>query len=151
MKITSTVRNLFVAATLLASTLLATPSQAQTYAPPSVARIPFDFSAGNSHLKAGSYSINQPLNYFVALRARSQASVTVAIPSVDLDPSARSKIVFHRYGDRYFLREIWSEGSTDHLALPESKEEKRLRKETLQASAGFQSGNVELALLTISH
>jgi hypothetical protein len=66
-----------------------------------------------------------------------------------LSPATESKVVFYRYGDRYFLREVWTKGSADHLLCPESKAEHRVRK--IQQAANHAPiatpTNVEIALL----
>jgi hypothetical protein len=41
--------------------------------------------------------------------------------------SAETKLVFHRYGDRYFLSSISREGNNRGYALPAGKAEKELR------------------------
>ena len=39
-------------------------------------------------------------------------------------PQAKSKLVFHRYGNRYFLTQVWSAGSSLGRELPKSAKEK---------------------------
>ncbi len=41
-------------------------------------------------------------------------------------PSSSTKLVFYRYGDRYFLRQIWVAGRTWGRQLPESRPEQRV-------------------------
>ena len=41
--------------------------------------------------------------------------------------AASSKMVFHRYGDRYFLSQIWEQGNDRASELPMMKVEKELR------------------------
>jgi hypothetical protein len=38
-----------------------------------------------------------------------------------------AKLVFHKYGDQYFLAEIWNGQSNIGIAFPESKREKELQ------------------------
>lgn len=151
MKLTQVLRYALFASTLAAPALVLSPTQAQSRMTPSLARVPFDFRVGNAHLKAGRYNIQQPLTFTLSLRGSHQTGISVVVPYLGMDPAPSSKVVFHRYGEVYFLREVWTLGSTDHLTVPESKEEKKLRQEILHASVPSQPANVELALLDTSH
>jgi hypothetical protein len=42
--------------------------------------------------------------------------------------SDQSKLLFRKYGDRYFLAEVWSAGSLSGQRLPVSKAERELTK-----------------------
>jgi hypothetical protein len=45
----------------------------------------------------------------------------------------RSKLVFHRYGDRYFLAQIWVAGYNSGRELPKSRQEVEVAQDyTLQ-------------------
>jgi hypothetical protein len=48
-----------------------------------------------------------------------QASQAAGIP--------HAKVVFHKYGDQYFLSQIWDGQSDIGIAFPESKREKELQ------------------------
>ena len=39
-------------------------------------------------------------------------------------PQAKSKLIFHRYGDQYFLSQVWTAGSTTGSELRKSVKEK---------------------------
>jgi len=87
----------------IASVNAQTPSQA-------VVTIPFDFSAGKANLKAGSYRINRLSGSAISIRSAN--GETAAIVSAPLaigsrDFKAGERLVFNRYGDRYFLSQVW--------------------------------------------
>jgi hypothetical protein len=91
--------------------------------------IPFDFTVGKVKLKAGSYAIDSATAQGVQ-RIRSEDCRTSVFFSTyggqtRREPS-RSKLVFHRYGDQYFLSEIWDEGSTVAMQLAKSRAEREL-------------------------
>ena len=151
MKNTQILRYALFPSTLAVPALFPSHAHAQARMTPAVARIPFDFRVGNAHLKAGRYNVQQPLGFIVAFRTSHQAGNSVVFPSLGTEPSPSSRLVFHRYGDVYFLHEIWTMGSTDHLTVPVSKEEKKVQQEILRASTSLQTGNVELALLEATH
>ena len=74
--------------------------------------VPFAFVAGGVHLPAGQYHVYHPGDpYLIVIekddgRARAMAYVH---PSAT-DPSESStKLVFNKYGDQYFLAQVWTE------------------------------------------
>jgi len=88
------------------------------------ANIPFDFVLSKTTLPAGTYSItragitsdtlvvrclNCKMAQLVGTMRRGSGKIT-----------DRSKLVFRRYGDRYFLSQIWVEGSDQIRVLPKT-------------------------------
>ena len=59
------------------------------------------------------------------LTTRLQASAT----------QEKGKLVFHRYGNRYFLAEIWTVGSRDGQKLRKSREERSIERELSSISS----------------
>jgi hypothetical protein len=113
-----------MALTAIASTRVA---QAQE---PMVVNIPFDFVAGNSKLPAGEYSVKTsgPLNTLILIsRDDSTASAFVSTqPAVASEPKTESKLVFNRYGDRYFLSQVWTAGNSSGRQLLKSNREREM-------------------------
>jgi hypothetical protein len=72
------------------------------------ASVPFEFTLSQQTLAAGDYcvSMNGPVVLRVArINGPDSAEVTTdSVRSVNLVPPA---MVFHRYGSRYFLAEVW--------------------------------------------
>ncbi len=75
------------------------------------AAVPFDFIVGNATLPAGEYTI-EPLGAALSIRDADQKpkSLIMSNRCESLDPSDTTKLVFHRYGNRYFLAQIWVAG-----------------------------------------
>jgi hypothetical protein len=113
--------------TVLASTRVA---QAQEQL---VVTIPFDFAAGSANLPAGDYSVKAAsANHTVLLVNRDNPAVSmilVANAASSAQPQVQSKLVFNRYGDRYFLSQIWVEGSAMGRELPKTGREKEIAAE----------------------
>ncbi len=95
-----------------------------------VADIPFEFTVGGKSLKAGEYSVkpftangdallisNQDSNDGVIRLANSIQARTVP---------QQAKLVFHRYGQRYFLSEVWTPGERMGRQLQKSGEERAI-------------------------
>jgi hypothetical protein len=72
--------------------------------------IPFDFVAGKAKLKAGTYTIRRVSERTISVSSKDRKSaVIVNVPlTVDArDSGSTERVVFNRYGDSYFLSEIW--------------------------------------------
>jgi hypothetical protein len=92
------------------------------------ATIPFEFRAGNKVLPAGTYTIATGTDNLIVITNHDQpAVVTVALR--DGRDSRKQELVFDKYGDRYFLREILCRSAGMSLELPPSKVEKATRQQ----------------------
>ena len=105
------------------------------------ASISFDFAAANSTMKAGEYMVQQVSPTTILLRSadrKSQAYVMTpqSVNSVNRRPQ---RLVFRRYGNSYFLGEIWTTEFAG-MRLAPSKEERAVAK----ASAPPQSVAIAL-------
>lgn len=111
--------------------------------------IPFAFEVGSAHFAPGTYFLSEPEEYFLSVRGPSGTALVMNRREASLSPATEGKVVFYRYGDQYFLREVSVKGETDHLLCPESKAERRFRKLQQEANhaAIVTPSNVEIALL----
>jgi hypothetical protein len=96
--------------------------------------IPFNFTVGDKTLPAGTYDIgamNSSGGNMLLLQARGgNSSMMVGSNAAEtVKPADKTKLVFNRYRDQYFLAEIWVEGATRGRQLPKSSREKELAKE----------------------
>lgn len=96
-----------------------------------VANVPFAFAVGSSNLPAGEYTLRVAGNSrMLLLINRTDPNVSVIVPANSaqtVDIQAESKLVFHRYGDRYFLAQVWQAGSAYGKQLPRSNREKEMQ------------------------
>ena len=78
------------------------------------ANVPFDFMVGKSTLPAGEYSIQSistGSSSVLAIRGgKTNQMLAAANHAETLNPSKNSRLVFHKYGDQYFLSQIWLQG-----------------------------------------
>jgi hypothetical protein len=90
------------------------------------AQIPFPFHVGDSALPAGSYIVDTGPAAGV-LRVRSDDGKSTVMILATRRQSAtipeQSKLVFHKYGDDYFLSQVWTGGSNSGRELRESRRE----------------------------
>ena len=97
-----------------------------------IAQVPFDFVVAEKTLRAGEYHV----------RAVNQDGDAISIKSIDGDqvlrlssPKERSdrqmtaKLVFHRYGNTYFLSQIWMAGESTGRELPKTRGELATERE----------------------
>jgi hypothetical protein len=89
--------------------------------------IPFSFTANGTKMPAGQYTI-QGLGIAgeaLAIRNSEQKAETLVMGHrcESLTTSQQSKLVFHRYGDRYFLAQVWTAGNNAGRELPKSRQE----------------------------
>ena len=93
------------------------------------ADVPFDFVVGGRTLPSGEYTIRtlNGGNQILAISAPDQkAIVFLTNMCKSLNTSPESKLVFARYGDRYYLSEMWIEGNSTGRQLPKSRSEVRV-------------------------
>lgn len=87
--------------------------------------VPFDFIVGDQTFPAGDYVLESHGFYTQALVIHSldnRATTTVlSIPVRANSAQAATKLVFHRYGDRYFLAQVWRAGDIVGRELLKSK------------------------------
>ena len=75
--------------------------------------IPFSFSADNHTLPAGQYFVKTvtPERQIALVSAdRKHATIINDLPNYATEASSNSRLVFNRYGDEYFLTQVWCKG-----------------------------------------
>lgn len=107
-------------------TLAATSSHAQVLIK---ANVPFEFSAGYGVLPAGEYAITESGGPSMLVLSSGQRGVEIVMPKTTEERNSQAtKLVFHRYGDEYFLAEIWSEADGSMRTLRATPRERQLAK-----------------------
>ena len=78
--------------------------------------IPFAFVAGGAHLPPGQYFVYHPGDpYLIVIErndGRARAMEYVHPSGVDAQLSS-TKLVFNKYGDQYFLSQVWTEADSE--------------------------------------
>ena len=97
--------------------------------------IPFDFAFGEKKLPAGKYAIGRALQNSddIAMsisddNGRSKA-IVLSNSITKLDGVKKNTLVFHRYGDQYFLVQVWAAGAATGREFPTSKLEREIKKQ----------------------
>lgn len=108
--------------------------------------IPFNFAVGNKTLPAGTYdvgTISSGDSKTLLLQSRDgDASMMVNSNAAEsFKPADKTKLVFNRYGNRYFLSQIWVNGETRGRQLPKTSREKEMARDVAQ---NLTRGQVEI-------
>jgi Tfp pilus assembly protein PilX len=105
--------------------------------------VPFAFVAGDANLPAGEYYVqasDRNSSIMLTCRDRGAAGIVLSNATEKLDPATKSVLIFNRYGDHYFLSQLWIEGNKRGRALPKSARE----KESAQVASWEPRGQVTL-------
>ena len=102
--------------------------------------IPFEFRVGSSVLPAGEYEIipsSSPRTLLV--RAEDGKAAIVALPNTaeKLQAPADSKLVFNRYGNTYFLSQVWHAGISRGYEMPKSKAEREMARNAARTELAY--------------
>jgi len=112
--------------------LLLAVSAAQAQETRVKANIPFDFVVGNKVLPAGEYMVVSEgrTNQAIVIRSddTNSAILSLTLSCSSLNPSDKTKLVFHSLAGRYFLSQGWMQGYDKGRELPKSKAEVQLAK-----------------------
>jgi hypothetical protein len=94
----------------------------------SVINIPFSFNVGQKTLPAGEYTLEPNRKDFdkvwlIQSRDGHATALFTTIPVQASETQEEARLVFHKYGDQYFLSQIWEAGGNSgrELLLPSSE------------------------------
>jgi hypothetical protein len=108
-----------------------------------VANIPFEFSVGYKTMPAGEYSVQAITSAGTGLLIQSADAKTSALrlseASSRVKDRSHARLIFHRYGERYFLAEVWNGVDSTGRRLLESSEERAIRRELASAGSNQES------------
>lgn len=98
------------------------------------ADVPFEFIVNGSTLPAGQYSIQSfgAVDGKTLLVRNDEANQNATVNAIGVESrktAKETKLVFHRYGNRYFLSEVWIAGNDRGHALPKSHREEELARD----------------------
>jgi len=121
---------LFAVMTVLGVALTIVPAHAHSGSRV-LANIPFEFSVGNTTLKAGSYSVELLQSGIIAFSSQDEKEHQFAL-SLLVDSAKQSQEappVFIRYGSEPFLKRVFLSGDEACHEVPKSSRERELVKD----------------------
>ena len=105
-----------------------TAAVAKAQSTDTISRVPFTFNVGESVMPPGTYRVSQfgtQTGVFMISGFPHSAIVLSQPDGRTADDQPR--LVFHKYGDQYFLREVVLADSTG-FSLPESEQERQVEE-----------------------
>ena len=142
-------------AVVLASTFVSVQAQSLQYR--IRVNIPFDFSIADKKLPAGSYSVGRAIQnsdntVLSILDGRGHTKeMHMSIPVLSADTKNQATLVFHRYGDEYFLYQVWTAGETTGRQFPRSSAERALQSQLMtNQSSGKVTPKMTVETVTVA-
>jgi hypothetical protein len=152
--------NVLKKVSLLFAILLVTvvaSAQGQTLASRVKVDIPFEFSIGDKKLPAGKYSVGRlrqntdDVVISVEDEGGRPKAIRMSIPVVARDYAKNGMLVFHRYGDQYFLYRVWPVGGQTGRQFPKSRSEREIQENLASnRSLGNMTSKVSVETVTIT-
>ncbi len=94
--------------------------------------VPFDFTVGNSSLPAGEYTLSSNDNAGGVLTLQNpkakKGAMVLSMVCESTKPAPHSELIFHRYGDSYFLSEVWVGGRSIGQQVRTTKHEMEIAR-----------------------
>jgi hypothetical protein len=112
--------------------VLAAPMSAQTIR--LRANVPFEFVAGLSTLPAGEYQLDNGIGPGVVRiwgEDSHTSSLVVSLTVSDNKISGQPRLIFHRYGNQYFLSQVWNGYESAGRMIPATKAERALSETSM--------------------
>ena len=116
---------LFTITALLTLANVASAARALSSNPVVLAKVPFNFTVGRDQLPSGIYTISRDPWGLVTMQSIDRRLNVIVTTTVEPDSMAGDKLVFRRYGNRYFLGKVSTSVFSAHF--PISKLEKAVR------------------------
>jgi hypothetical protein len=124
-RLTSILSSSVIACALAIGSLASAPSASAQSTTTLMVNIPFDFQTDKQVLPAGVYHIERESESIVILRGPGKAAGLVMMHgAIKTHPADHATVVFDRYGDQYFLRQVWTAANPDGLECAKSHAEK---------------------------
>lgn len=103
------------------------------------ANVPFDFVVGDRVLPAGAYAVKQitqgsDAGLLISNRDNAQKAIRLS-NTVQSNEVKRARLTFRRYGNTYFLAEVWPSGMMEGREIIKSKAEKAAERELARNAA----------------
>lgn len=96
-----------------------------------VSNVPFEFTVGDQTMPAGEYRVTPALSKALTIQSSDAKNAVMRLAN-DIRPNKTNKqarLVFHRYGNRYFLSEVWGNADSIGRQLLKSRQERAIARE----------------------
>ena len=129
------------------------PAAAQTFNQIRV-DIPFDFNDGARVFPSGKYTIrpigvNGTTGISITSDDGKASEMRICFNAETTSPRNESALVFHRYGDHYFLAQIWVAGDPIGFQLPKTSVERGFER-AIEANKGASAAIAGHDIVTVA-
>jgi len=114
-----------------------------------VSNIPFEFIVADETLPAGKYRVNRSIGTALKIWT-SDAAVIRLTNEIEPNKDRRARLVFHRYGDRYFLAEVWTGAGEPGRQLLKSRQERAIEREMSSLASKTEQGECGPEYVTVA-
>ena len=102
--------------------------------------VPFDFTVDHSIFPAGKYTIRPAggsINDVIRITSEDgkASGMLLTHSAQSVQSKDESVVIFHRYGDQYFIFQVWAVGDTTGLEIPKSSMERQAAR-AVEANEG---------------
>ena len=111
------------------------------------ASIPFEFIVGDKTLAAADYRIDTVGEALAIRSAGAKNNVIRLANTMTAKETKSARLVFHRYGNTYFLSEVWEGGDRMGRRLVESRQERAMRLELPRMATNKTTSYEEVVIL----
>ena len=114
------------------------------------AQVPFEFIVGDAILASGQYDIHAITDAGDVVQIKNArakgAAMRLTGPTEQQKSKTYARLVFHRYGNRYFLSQVWMNGERVGRELSKSKQERAIERElaAIPSKGDLASGSYEV-------
>jgi hypothetical protein len=119
-------RALMILTTLSFMVMLAATSVYSQTSTGLMATIPFEFVIGNRAFPAGEYSFRYKYTNVIQIQSLDRGESMFVLTGPAKGKKTRNELGFNRYGDKYFLSRLWTEGDDARRAVRMSSSEREL-------------------------
>jgi len=132
-----------------------TQAQGQSLANRITANIPFDFNVADKKLPSGKYSVGRARQnsddsvLSIVDQNHHSKAIRLSVPVQTLRPKENPTLVFHVYGDQYFLFQVWVGGEATGRQFPKSRSERQIQQSVAANSSMKKTANNLAAVETV--
>jgi len=128
------------------------PAKAQSLGYGLRVTIPFDFKVGDKTFAAGRYTVNRLQQDDSVIKISSWQgkanALRTTIPVTINKTRNRGILVFNRYGDQYYLAQVWPAGASTGRALIVSRSERDLKNQKTDSVGQATGQEVQTVMIT---
>ena len=117
-----------------------------------ISNVPFEFVVGEKILPAGEYRISNTGGNALTIQTRDTGVLATRLTN-DIQPrkdKRNARLIFRRYGQHYFLVEVWSGADSMGWQLLKSRQERAIERENSAITAKTEQAECGYAIVQVA-